>query len=177
MTMRTDFLVAALAIALSGCVPGPSEAEAQTEANSNQSGSAIETVDVTALSDRAIEDQMSCRSSPSPRKALMALLKNKQIKESGDGWDGAEYYKPTRPMKLFGFSVLRITGWDQSPHRGKDIFWYAGSGTAPPTHIEVKVRGGQEEVKQELIARELDPSLINELDSDSSATILICYEK
>lgn len=167
-------MIAALACA--GC--SDNKAQSSTTQLSSDVSQVPKSPSKKKLTEEALEKQIGCQTGVEPRKAVMAMLKNKMIVETGDGWDGADYYRPTGSMTVFGFQVVKITGWDQSIFAGKDIFWYAGSGTAPPTFLEVRVAAQPNDVRESLVKFGLSADIVGEMQDDAEVgtTILRCYE-
>lgn len=59
-------------------------------------------------------------------------------------------YSVVKPLMVFGFRVLEVTGWE--PNGDSSLFW-SGPGTSPPLNIQVIVDGIPSLVKSELQKR------------------------
>jgi len=86
---------------------------------------------------QALEDQLSCRVSPQPGKALRAMLNNHFIKETDLGYDGIPVFIPTSDLKVFGHKVLYLSGWTLEANGDLKPPFSIGPGTAPPVFISV----------------------------------------
>ena len=146
--------------------------------NSTKSETALSTMDRTEL---AIFDQISCKKPPEAAIAIRAMIRNGIIKDSGAGADGSPYYVPMKPLKMLGFSIVRITGWQAD----KDFIpmkpFGRGPGTLPPNFFAISVAGDIGEVRDKLRQANLDKSVSVE-DGDmgiespvSPGATLTCY--
>ena len=96
----------------------------------------------------ALFDQISCKSPPAAAVAFQAMLRNKVIRETKDNLDGSIAFVPTSSLRLLGFPVVRLTGWqDRGDGQAMPPF-YRGPGTTPPNFISVTVKSGEAEVTQ-----------------------------
>lgn len=87
----------------------------------------------------ALQDQLTCASRPEPGKALRALRTREAIGPKPIvSVDGMNIFAVTKPISVFGFKALQVTGWEES--NDKSLFW-RGPGTAPPLNFQVVVAG------------------------------------
>ena len=93
----------------------------------------------------ALQDQLACASRPEPGKALRALRTRDVIGPKPIvSVDGMNIFAVTKPISVFGFKALQVTGWEES--NDKSLFW-RGPGTAPPLNFQVVVAGELATVK------------------------------
>ncbi len=97
---------------------------------------------------RSFEDALKCTRSPEPGVALSVL--------SAAGYiggkpkvvvDGMEVYGLRKPLAVFGFKVIEVTGFDPSLSK------YRGPGTATPLNLAAVVEGDLAAVKAEVQKR------------------------
>ena len=97
---------------------------------------------------QALQDQLLCAFNPEPGKALRALRVRGYIGQKPKlSIDGMNIYGVLKPLTVFGFRVLEVTGWEENGDAS--LFW-RGPGTAPPLHIQAVVEGGLFAVKAEV---------------------------
>lgn len=125
---------------------------------------------------QALQAQLTCASDPEPGKALMALRTRGYIGlKPSMSIDGMNIYKVVKPLKVFGFRVLEVTGWE--PNGDSSLFW-RGPGTSPPLNIQAIVDEIPSLVKSELQKRlGKGPSISNASYSQYAkpATEITCY--
>jgi hypothetical protein len=109
--------------------------------------------DLIVRTEAALLDQIRCDAAPQPALAMSAMLRNRLIRRTNYGVDGMEIFVPARPLRLMGFEIVRLAGW-QGRGDGEALppFW-RGPGTAPPEHIAITVRASAGEVREELARR------------------------
>lgn len=83
---------------------------------------------------------------------MRTMLKNGLIQQIDGGSDGSVLFQPTDTMKVFGFPVVSLTGW-QADKDGAMKPFYRGPGTSPPNFIAVAIRASMEEAKAAVLAR------------------------
>ncbi len=88
------------------------------------------------LAASALENQLLCKNSPEPGKAIRAMLKNGLLKETDFGGDGIPVFAPTNNISVFGHNVTFVAGWE-ADENGVSAPFSRGPGTAPPLHIAV----------------------------------------
>ena len=99
----------------------------------------------------ALQDQLKCASNPEPGKALRALRSRGYIGlKPKTAIDGRMVFEVTKPVTVFGYKVLEVTGWAESSD--KTLFW-RGPGTAPPLNIQVIVEGEAKAVGGDIAKR------------------------
>jgi hypothetical protein len=99
----------------------------------------------------ALMDQLKCASNPEPGKAFRALRTRGYIGPKPKlGVDGMSIFDVVRPVTVFGYKVLEITGWEEN---GDKAFFWRGPGTPPPLNIQVVVEGDPKVVRSELARR------------------------
>ena len=94
---------------------------------------------------RGLEDALKCNRNPEPNVAFsvlsatgfIALEKPKVV------MDGMPVYGVNKPLSVFGFKVLEVTGFDPSTSK------YRGPGTSTPLNLAVVVEGDIAAVKAE----------------------------
>ena len=101
--------------------------------------------------ERALLDQISCKSPPQAGVAMSAMLRQQLIARTEDGGDGIRLFVPVSQMSLLGFPVVRLSGWQADPEGGAMKPFERGPGTAPPNHISITVKASEEEVREALI--------------------------
>ena len=178
--VRADISIV-LALTVTACSAPANEGDVNRELESNMEVSVPSAnspvsrgVSLAERTQGALEDQISCRQSPQPAKAIRGMLQNHMIRDTGDGADGSNFYKPIHSLKVFGMSVKRVTGW-QPDSNGDPLppFW-RGPGTAPPTFIAVTVDTPLEEARRELQSRGLAKKV--DVDTDpNSGTEITCF--
>ena len=132
-------------IALAGCgdaeVNGSQTNEAEAQAPSLA-------YSATSRVEKALLDQISCKSPPQAGVAMSALLRQHLIARTDDGGDGIILFIPIAEMDLLGFPIVRMSGWQADPEGGAMKPFERGPGTSPPNHISITVKAGQAEVHQ-----------------------------
>ena len=97
---------------------------------------------------QSVQDQLTCAVDPEPGKALRALRARGYIGQKPKlSVDGMNIYAVVKPLSVFGFRVLYITGWEQN---GDPSLFWRGPGTAPPLNIAAVVDGAPAAVKAEV---------------------------
>ncbi|MEK6245435.1 MAG: hypothetical protein AABM33_13155 [Pseudomonadota bacterium] len=97
---------------------------------------------------QSLQEQLSCGGRPEPGKALRALRARAVIgKTPVMTIDGMHIFAVIKPLSVFGFKVLQVTGWEESSD--KSLF-SRGPGTAPPLNIQAIVEGDPQTVKREV---------------------------
>jgi len=89
--------------------------------------------------EKALEDQLSCKNPPEPGKAIRAMISNGIIKETDLGYDGIPIFTPTIELVVFGKRVTYIAGWEFDEKEGVKEPFSRGPGTAPPVFIAVSL--------------------------------------
>lgn len=127
---------------------------------------------------QALQDQLACESDPEPGKALKALRMRGYIGQKPKlSIDGMNIYGVIKPLTVFGFRVLEVTGWE--PNGDSSLFW-RGPGTAPPLNIQAVVDGVPSVVKAEVQKRAGKAPSVNKAtysDYPKQATEITCYGK
>lgn len=101
--------------------------------------------DGTDAVSQGLQDQLTCTSNPEPGKALKTLRTRGYIGQKPKlSIDGMNIYAVVKPLTIFGFRVLEVSGWE--PNGDPSLFW-RGPGTAPPLNILAVVDGDSSVVK------------------------------
>ncbi len=98
----------------------------------------------------ALLDQIKCVRPPQAAVAMTAMLSRHLIGETDDGGDGIAVFIPVQQIKLLGFDIVRLAGWQPDPSGGAMPPFSRGPGTPPPTFISVTVRASASDVRREL---------------------------
>jgi len=124
----------------------------------------------------ALQDQLSCVSQPEPGKALRALRTRGVIGiKPIMAVDGMNIFAVSKPISVFGFKALQVTGWEESSD--KSLFW-RGPGTAPPLSFQVVVSGDVATVKSRVEKKVSSRTSFEKASYSkyaSSATEITCY--
>ena len=127
---------------------------------------------------QALQIQLSCTSNPEPGKALKALRTRGYIGQKPKlSIDGMNIYAVVKPLTVFGFRVLEVTGWEPN---GDPSLFGRGPGTAPPLNIQAVVDGVPFAVKAEVQKRFGKASSVNKAtysDYPKPAAEITCYGK
>lgn len=131
-----------------------------------------------AMVSKALQDQLTCGSDPEPEKALKALRTRGYIgQRPKSSIDGMNIYGVTKPLMVFGFQVLEVTGWEGN---GDTSLFGRGPGTAPPLNIQAVVDGTPTAVKIEVLKRAGSAPSVNRAtysDYRKQATEITCFGK
>jgi len=96
----------------------------------------------------ALEDLLKCTKNPEPAVAMTVLFAHGYI---GDKpklvMDGMEIFAVKKPLVVFGFKVLEVTGFDPMVNK------YRGPGTSTPLNFAAVVDGDPEVVTAEVQKR------------------------
>lgn len=99
----------------------------------------------------ALMDQLKCSSNPEPGKALRALRSRGYIGPKPKlAVDGMSIFDVVKPVTVFGYKVLEVTGWEEN---GDKAFFWRGPGTSPPLNIQVIVEGDSKALTNEIAKR------------------------
>ena len=130
------------------------------------------------LVSQALQDQLACMSDPEPGKALKALQVHGFIGQKPKiSIDGMNIYAVLKPLTVFGFRVLEVSGWE--PNGDSSLFW-RGPGTAPPLNILAVVDGVPSVVKAEIQKRVGAAPLVSKATYSNypkSASEITCFGK
>lgn len=127
------------------------EEKSQTDAQINteiESKNAYEMDPAQAKVELALLQQLRCQRPAQASLIMGGMLRQQIIAETDDGGDGVVLFVPVKPIKLLGFPVIRMGGW-QSDEAGEVMPpFYRGPGTPPPNHITVTVLGSLNDVRE-----------------------------
>ena len=127
---------------------------------------------------QALQDQLTCASDPEPGKALKALRTRGYIGLKPIlSIDGMNIYKVVKPLTVFGFRVLEVTGWEPN---GDSSLFGRGPGTAPPLNIQAIVDEIPSLVKSKLqkrIGKGPSVEMATYSQYAKQATEITCYGK
>ena len=108
---------------------------------------------VEGRTEAAIIDQLACKKHPRAAKAINAMLRNKLLEETEDSGDGNFVYVPIKPLSVFGFPLLRVTGWQMKEDSGDgEPPFIRVPGTPPPNFFAVTVRANPRQIRSALAA-------------------------
>ena len=98
-----------------------------------------------------LQAQLQCASNPAPRKVLRVLRSRGYIGLNPKTViDGIMMFEVTKPVNVFGYKVLEVSGWEDSPDK---TLFERGPGTAPPLNIQVIVAGEAGPVRADIAKR------------------------
>lgn len=106
--------------------------------------------ELLAAMGKTLQDQLSCDRKPEPAKTLRALRAKGIIGSTPvESVDGMHIFAVKKPISVFGFNVLHVTGWEDIDDN--TLFWRGpGAGTSPniTAFVEGDVRTVQREVEK-----------------------------
>lgn len=117
-------LAAILAIALSAPAAG-----------SGQNSNAVRAAEAR------LADQLECTGALAPARTVRTLLAAKIVRNTGNTIDGSSRFEPTVPLRFGPFNIVHLTGWEGTPELAGRKPFTRGPGTAPPTFLQITVRG------------------------------------
>ena len=100
--------------------------------------------------EKALLDQISCKSPPQAGVAMSAMLRQHLIARTDDGGDGIRLFVPVSQMSMLGYPIVRLSGWQADPEGGAMKPFERGPGTAPPNHISITLKASETEVREAL---------------------------
>ena len=124
----------------------------------------------------ALQDQLKCGSSPEPGKALKALQSLGYIgNKPALAIDGMTIWNFIKPVSVFGFKALQVTGWEDKPDK---VFFWRGPGTSPPLHFTVVVDSDIKTVEAVLRRDGHVKTIVSKADPPADRqTEISCYAK
>lgn len=151
--MLPSYIVQVTLVSLLLAACSQSETGAQAATNDAISKEANETAPenlATVKIGNALFEQIKCIRPPEASIAVSSMLKNHLIARTNDGGDGIGVFVPIKAMKLLGFDVVRLAGWDSEPDAEGGNPFSRGPGTAPPNHISITLKASASDVRHRL---------------------------
>ena len=169
-------LVAASALMLAACSENLTDNALNPLEETYQTSSPLTRSTTLERTEAALYDQIKCEEPPQAGVAMTAMIHNGLIRETDDGGDGIVLFVPRRSVKLLGFEIVRLGGWQPGKEGGAMPPFARGPGTAPPNHIAVTVRASAPEVERALAKLGIEqgryvPDLSEEPWTDSNGEI------
>lgn len=104
--------------------------------------------DMSDAMSKTLQDQLSCVRKPEPAQTLRELRARGVIGNTPvTSVDGMNIFAVKKPISVFGFKVLQVTGWEDIDD--KTLFW-RGPGTGTSLNIQAIVEGNVQTVKREV---------------------------